>query len=324
MKPTKASEKDVLRMVPETVPTLSVSSPWDFWLKFRNRSVDAEFEASISEERKTLDGLGFKISIAAAVLKILSLGSMDTTSRALCLGWILLSGVILPWIHLRELTDRWDSYSRKRGRIHHFYKLAVPLGGAVVLLSQDPLSSWDSGRIWSSIVSNTPISALFFATFFFRLPFKQHAVLQGIGALLSWMWVFNFDHACDANPEIADSTNRIGWLTEGAILTTAVFGIPVKRPTLQPNDFPCWLVGLFFHFWLGWFVPCVCAYYWESNSKTTFVKERPKGMPVVDFRTFKNGRGILMAFVSVVGTQAMWFTLKGLVNADLNCRAIKL
>lgn len=191
----------------------------------------------------------------------------------------------------------------------------------MVFFVHDPEKMWEPSVLASRLCAHTPIAALLVSSFN-RLPFRQHVWVHFFCAIMSWMWIFNLCEGCERNPDIDSGVNSIGWLTEGAIIRISTFGFPTDRPALLPGQYSCWLVGLFYHIWLGFFLPTAVVYMSELLSRVEYIKRANSisSSEMLDqLNTLKISKLIFAGLVTVVGTQFIWVLLKTIDNSYLLC-----
>ncbi|GMH32712.1 hypothetical protein BSKO_00546 [Bryopsis sp. KO-2023] len=291
--------------------------PINSWLAFSR----LDLESSFIRERYSWvrwDEITFSIACLFGPSKAISWRNPDLISTIIHHTWVILSSCGFSGFCLYLMHKHRGFYRQHRLRLITILRPLIVIGGGLTFFVHDPGELWKPALLASRIFSQTPVTALF-STSLLVLPFKRHFWVQLVGASISWVWVENLCQACEASAEVDWAVNRIGWITEEVITRMAMFGFPVNRPELQRGQFPCWLVGLFYHFWLGFVIPCIACYVLELLARIASLRSRMGGDAERDLTILKVGRLLFVGLVSIVGTQVLWVVMKSLVGPSLVC-----
>ncbi|GMH40550.1 hypothetical protein BSKO_08454 [Bryopsis sp. KO-2023] len=256
-------------MDPSSVGNPPAPPVFDHWLGYAREKDEAAFVRNQAPVWTQWDRIIFCFAIFSGPSKVSNFASPSSFHTILHHVWYLFTTVCCPLTFLGMMVCNSARYNANRQRMMSLFRMLVVIGGGVTFFVHDPVQLWVPKLLVMRLFSHTPVCSLFF-TALHRLPFRRHFWVHLVGALLSTVWVMNLCDACNASPEVDHAVNRLGWVTEGILVRATALGFPVKRDPLQPGQYSCWLVGLFYHFWLGFFVPSVAVYISELVSRLMF------------------------------------------------------
>ncbi|GMH46005.1 hypothetical protein BSKO_13969 [Bryopsis sp. KO-2023] len=298
---------------------LDADCPWDMWLRFRNPDVEARFVTHSNEKLTGVDAITNKIPVLLGPAKVFSWKSTGLVRTALHHTW-LLSSSLTALVILAAIRSDPAMYTARRIHINSVYRLVISIGNGLVVMLEDTLDVWDANSMGVGIVSKSPIAGMLLMGMALRVPFKRHVLIQGVLTCLSCLWVTKFCEACRFDDEIDAAVNRIGWSTDGFMQRLSTLGVVLsKRPDPSAGQYPCWLVGVFYHWWLGFFLPSVVVYVSECLSRWSFLKPMLEERDAARVKIALHSRLILTGATALIGSQVLWFVLKAMFASRVIC-----
>ncbi|GMH39701.1 hypothetical protein BSKO_07599 [Bryopsis sp. KO-2023] len=282
----------------------------DWWQTFVDPKLERSFEQLSVADWIRIDRRMYMMAPFIAVVIILTSDPKDGFVH-LHHALVVLFVLILPMFFHRMIVARSSWYEDNRGKIMMWLKPLSAATAACLVPMQRLSGTWIAGPgIFARIFSKSSINCLLFLALGHRLTFRHHVVAHGAATLVGWFWVFHLCEACDVDPAIEESINRLGWVTDGVIQRISVLGAPIKRPDLERGAYSCWLVGLFYHLFLGAIIPSALVYVSEAISRQSFVAGRVDQRMARECKILKNGRLVLVVLATVVGSESLWFFMR--------------
>ncbi|GMH43117.1 hypothetical protein BSKO_11039 [Bryopsis sp. KO-2023] len=286
-------------------------------LTFNRASREADFISTATSTWIKVDTVIFTLATIIGPVKILSWKTPGLYKALLHHTWLIFSSVACSLMFLRAIRTRPEYYQQNRVVLLSVFRIFLAIGTSVIMHIEDPLDMWGAPTggvltVFLRIATKTSITPLWSSALGLQIPFKKHVWIHTFSTLLSALWIPNLCSACDLSDEFTRSTNELGWWTEWAIQKAVVLGFPVKKELPKEGEFPCLLVGLFYHVWLGFVLPTMGVYMVEIISRSKFLMHSLGGASS-DCRVFRIGGLMVGGLYFLVGSQLLWFLLKGIV-----------
>ncbi|GMH38838.1 hypothetical protein BSKO_06736 [Bryopsis sp. KO-2023] len=293
--------------------------PWNRWLEFHNLQTENQYQASTFTDLCFADRLTFAIVASGAPLKIISWNTHGKLVTLVHHGWMVFSAILVMVLR-HWCKERRGPYTTIQGRrlVVSRLRIIVSAMNTVLTVSEEPSQVYAEDHIVMRMLTRTSTAPLVFTALGLRLPFKTNVWVQGLATLVSIPWVVPVTSQCQLNPALASAINKVGHVMEEVLIRISVLGCPLSRQPPSPGENPCWLVGLFMHVLVGFLVPLLILYLSELKSRVQFLQSREivrdGSLGNQELKVHSWCAVAWMSFACVVGTQAFWFTVKGIAH----------
>ncbi|GMH42882.1 hypothetical protein BSKO_10801 [Bryopsis sp. KO-2023] len=274
--------------------------PWSHMLKFHNEEYERHYAQSMLLSCAKTDRISAIIPLILTPVKCLTSDISHPWEFCLCMAVFY---VAIPLFMLWLMTFNPNFYTRNRSLLPFLGRPIIATGCAAIMFYETLWIQPAPLQMLSNIATKSCIVPLITTTFGMRLPFSHHLTIQLISNLLSCFWVKGLDDVCMSDLDVAEGVNTLGYFTERLVV------FPLGGPPLKSGQFSCRLVGLFYHSWLGFFVPTMLLYCIECWGRSSYLEHVSSSANQM-LQVFRKASLLLAGLVFVVGTQLLWLGLK--------------
>ncbi|GMH38823.1 hypothetical protein BSKO_06721 [Bryopsis sp. KO-2023] len=304
---------------------MNLVCPWDRWLRFRCPQTEHGFMISMEESVANLDRNFFTFGIIYCMARMISCEASGWNYLGHQAGhlFIILVTAFMYWCTMNRRGLYAPGNFQGRIRIMGSLRVVASCIDVVVMtIGDDPAKIFVTNFTFLRIITHTGIAPVLMEGFAMQFPFKQHLMIQGVDSALAMTWIFRFQSECAVNEQLADNVNQIGYIIEEVLVRMSVMGFPLNRPLPASGDYPCWLVGGFWHVVVAFLLPMLVIYCVESRSRIRYLKDRrmPRNVDANGLNMFFWIGLVEKILICMIGLQVSWFTLKALADGELHCQ----
>ncbi|GMH34549.1 hypothetical protein BSKO_02383 [Bryopsis sp. KO-2023] len=236
--------------------------------------------------------------------------------------WLLTAsqGVFVALFHVVLAKKRPETFMKHRVLISSCTRFVVTLVTTLLLSLDSPngLPTDSARELILAIISRTSIMTCFLLALGLRIPFRRDFLVQSICMVIAAWWIPGFCAQCSANPSVQAMVDGIGSAMHEIMATLTILGLPIPRLTVEGDSSMCLIVGLFFHLWVGLFIPTLILYWFECTARSAYLfSTSPSEETGSRIRSYKSDGLILLALLCCYGTQGLWFGLNYVIPMAL-------
>lgn len=283
-------------------------------LTFEDPVVEREFLRASTAYATGWDRVTYELCTLFAGLRLLLSGAMVASVQGVTYhALITFIGLGVPLMVLHMIENRPQFYRRNRSWLICRLRFLEVIAQTVAVLVQDPMRIWVPNRFyWMMMQAMMRVGFLSLTTTALgaRLPIRFCIYVLTISSLHVFAWVHKLCIACKESCVVRENIQSLGWRADAFMTRASLLGFSVSWEPHAAQQYPCWLVGIFYGLVFQYFLPIYCIYILECCQRVSFLKELGSREEDVEYSQFKYGQIVLATVYLAICSQLLWFTLR--------------